>query len=118
MEHIKGDTKFMSIFNGKFCFQKQTVPQKRELKIPKIKSLLFKNSLNTINKRRNNNIPYKIESQHLVRWNTTDCWIVFTDNSTTAPQVLISTDIFKIQKKVMNKTIKLIYDWEMAACKV
>ena len=39
----------------------------REKKVPKIKSLLLENSLNTINNRRNNNILYKVESRHLGR---------------------------------------------------
>ena len=39
----------------------------REKKFPKIKSLLLENSLNTMNSRRNNNILYKVKSQHLVR---------------------------------------------------
>ena len=46
----------------------------REKKVPKIKSVLFEKSLNTINNWRNNNILYKIESQHLVRCNTADSW--------------------------------------------
>ena len=39
----------------------------RERKVPKIKSILLENSLNTINSRRNNNILYKVKSRHLVR---------------------------------------------------
>ena len=38
-----------------------------EKKVPKIKSLLLENSSNTMNNRRNNNILYKVKSQHLVR---------------------------------------------------
>ena len=38
----------------------------REKKVPKINSLLLENSLNTINNRRNNNILYKVKSQHFV----------------------------------------------------
>ena len=68
----------------------------REKKFSKIKSLLLENSLNTINNRRNNNILYKVESRHLDRWNTADCWVVFTNNPITARQVLTSTSISKI----------------------
>ena len=39
----------------------------RKKKVPKIKSLLLENYLNTINNRRNNNILYKVKSRHLVR---------------------------------------------------
>ena len=39
----------------------------REKKVFKIKSLLLENSLNTMINRRNNNIQYKVKSQHLVR---------------------------------------------------
>ena len=38
-----------------------------EKKVPKIKSLLLENSSNTMNNRRNNNILYKVKSQHVVR---------------------------------------------------
>ena len=38
----------------------------RKKKGPKIKSLLLENFLNTINNRRNNNILYKVKSQHFV----------------------------------------------------
>ena len=34
----------------------------REKNVPKIKSLLFENSFNTIDNRRNNTILYKVES--------------------------------------------------------
>ena len=64
--------KSCSFFNGKFCFEKDTAQPKRE-KSPKIKSLLIQNSLNTITNRRNNNVLYKVESRHLVFWNTADC---------------------------------------------
>ena len=39
----------------------------REKKVPKIKSLLLENSLNTTNNRRNNQILYKLEFKHFVR---------------------------------------------------
>ena len=38
-----------------------------ERKVPKIKSALLENSLNTINNRRNNKKLYIVESQHLLR---------------------------------------------------
>ena len=39
----------------------------REKNVCKIKSLLLENSLNTMINRGNNNILYKVKSQHLVR---------------------------------------------------
>ena len=39
----------------------------REKNVPKIKSLLFENSFNTIDNRRNNTILYKVKSRHLVQ---------------------------------------------------
>ena len=68
----------------------------RKKKGPKIKSLLLENFLNTINNRRNNNILYKVKSQHFVLWNTADCWVVFTNNPITAGQVFILTGMFKM----------------------
>ena len=52
-----------------FVLRKKPFVQ-RQKKVPKIKSLLLENSLNIINNRRNNKILYKVESQHLVRFNT------------------------------------------------
>ena len=52
-----------------FVSRKKPFGQRKE-KVPKIKSLLLENSLNTINNRRYNNILYKEKSRHLVRWNT------------------------------------------------
>ena len=39
----------------------------RNKKVPKIKSLLLENSLNTNKNRRNNNILYKLNSRNLAR---------------------------------------------------
>ena len=52
-----------------FVLRKKPFVQ-RQKKVPKIKSLLLENSLNIINNRRNNKILYKVESQHLVTFNT------------------------------------------------
>ena len=43
------------------------VSRKKPFGEKKKKSQLLKKSLSTINNRRNNNIPYKVESSHLVR---------------------------------------------------
>ena len=57
---------------ARFVSRKKSFGQ-REKKVPKSKFLLFENSLNAINNRRNNNILYKVESRHLVGRNTADC---------------------------------------------
>ena len=79
----------------------------RQKKNPKIESLLFKNPLNTTNNRRNNNILCKAEFRHLVRWNTADCWVVFTNNLTSVRQVLMSAGILKYRNLPWMKP----YNW-------
>ena len=59
---------------------RKTPFDQRQKKVLKIKSLTFENSLNIINNKINNNLLYKVQSRHLVRWNTADCWVVLTNN--------------------------------------
>ena len=52
---------------------RKTPFDQRQKKVLKIKSLTFENSLNIFNNKINNNLLYKVQSRHLVRWNTADC---------------------------------------------
>ena len=54
-------------------FSRKTPFDQRQKKVLKIKSLTFENSLNIFNNKINNNLLYKVQSRHLVRWYTADC---------------------------------------------